>query len=91
MGGRSLGLQGLHIEKTARAILGHLRRLQGDLQDFQEDYATLGGHIRHASQKYDEATRKLTRLGDKLQIAGETPIEKLPEGKPETGNSKGSQ
>jgi DNA recombination protein RmuC len=75
-----LGLKGLHIEKTARDILGHLGRLQGDLQDFQQDYSTLGGHIRHAAQKYDEASRKLTRLDEKLQIVGDTPAEKLPEG-----------
>ncbi len=54
-----LGLKGLHIEKTARDILGHLGRLQGDLGDFQGEYATLGGHIRHAAQKYDDAERKL--------------------------------
>ena len=83
-----LGLKGLHIEKTARDILGHLGRLQGDLQDFQEDYDTLGGHIRHAAQKYDDAARKLTRLGDKLQLAGETPIDKLPEGDTPTGNEE---
>ncbi len=74
-----LGLKGLHIERTAHEILGHLGRLQGDLRDFQEDYVTLGGHIRHAAVKYDDAARKLTRLGDKLQVAGETPIEELPE------------
>jgi len=81
-----LGLKGLHIEKTARDILGHLGRLQGDLQDFQEDYSTLGGHIRHAATKYEEAATKLTRLGDKLQLAGETPVEKLPEKDNETRN-----
>jgi len=75
-----LGLKGLHIESAASEILGNLGRLQGDLTDFQEDYATLGTHIGHAAQKYDQATRKLTRLGDKLQLVGETPIEKLPEG-----------
>ena len=74
-----LGLKGLHIERTAHEILGHLGRLQGDLRDFQEDYVTLGGHIRHAAVKYDDAARKLTRLGDKLQVVGETPIEELPE------------
>ncbi len=79
-----LGLKGLHIESAAREILGHLGRLQGDLADFQDDYDTLGKHIRHAAQKYDEAARKLTRLGDKLQLAGETPVEKLPEGSTET-------
>ncbi len=74
-----LGLKGLHIERTAHEILGHLGRLQGDLRDFQEDYVTLGGHIRHAAVKYDDAARKLTRLSDKLQVIGETPIEELPE------------
>ena len=75
-----LGLKGLHIERTAHEILGHLGRLQGDLMDFQEDYDTLGGHIRHAAGKYGDAARKLTRLSDKLQVIGETPVEKLPEG-----------
>jgi DNA recombination protein RmuC len=75
-----LGLKGLHIERTAHEILGHLGRLQGDLMDFQEDYATLGGHIRHAAGKYDDAARKLTRLSDKLQVVGETPVEELPGG-----------
>ena len=79
-----LGLKGLHIESTAREILGHLARLRGDFEDFQDDYVTLGGHIRHATGKYDDAARKLTRLGDKLQLVGETPIEKLPEGSTET-------
>jgi len=79
-----LGLKGLHIEKTARDILGHLERLQGDLKDFQEDYITLGGHIRHAAGKYDEASAKLTRLDEKLRLAGETPVEKLPEASTET-------
>jgi DNA recombination protein RmuC len=84
-----LGLKGLHIEQSAHEILGHLGRLQGDLMDFQEDYATLGGHIRHAAGKYDDAARKLTRLSDKLQVIGETPIEKLPEG--DTGTPQESE
>jgi len=79
-----LGLKGLHIERDAREILGHLGRLQGEFTDFQDDYATLGTHIGHATQKYDDAARKLTRLGDKLRLAGETPIEKLPEASTET-------
>jgi len=75
-----LGLRGLHIESTARDILGHLGRLQGDLKDFEDDFDKLGGHIRHAAGKYDDATRKLARLDDKLHRIGEAPVEKLPEG-----------
>ena len=76
-----LGLKGLHIENAAGDILRHLQRLQGDLDDFQNDYDTLGGHINHAASKYDDAGRKLARLEDKLRIASETPVDQLPEGK----------
>jgi len=82
----AIGFEGLRVEKFAREILERLQSLQGDLADFQEDYATLGTHIGHAARKYDEAERKLTRLGDKLQLAGETPVEKLPEKDNETPN-----
>jgi len=80
-----LGLKGVQIEKFARDILGRLGRLQGDLANFQKDYATLGTHIRNAAQKHTEAETKLTRLSGRLElIAGETPIEKLAEGSTET-------
>ena len=71
---------GIHIEQTAGEILGQLGRLQGDLDDFQTEYDTLGGHIRHAANKYDDAGRKLNRLGDKLRLTSETRIERLPDG-----------
>ena len=79
------GLKGLHFESAAHEILGHLGRLQGDLSNFQEDYTTLGLHIRHAAQKYNEAERKLTKLGDKLQLASETSVKELPEGDTKNG------
>ena len=75
----ALGLRGLRIQNTAREILGRLSRLQNDFSSFQRDYETLGGHIQHAYTKYDDGARKLTRLGDKLQLAGETPVEQLSE------------
>ena len=81
-----LGLKGLHYEKAAGDIYAYVSRLQKDLDDFEEDYKTLGGHIRHAASKYEDADRKLGRLGDKLRLAGETPVEKLPEGSAETHN-----
>ncbi|UCB43300.1 MAG: DNA recombination protein RmuC [Dehalococcoidales bacterium] len=83
-----LGLKGLHIENTASEILRHLARLQGEFEGFQEDYDTLGGHIRHAATKYDDAGRKLARFEDKLRIAVETPVEKLPEGKETTDDTE---
>jgi DNA recombination protein RmuC len=75
-----LGLKGLHYEKAAGDIYAYVSRLQKDLGSFEEDYRTLGGHIRHAAVKYDDADRKLGRFGDRLRLAGETSTEKLPEG-----------
>jgi DNA recombination protein RmuC len=86
----TLGLKGLHIEKTARDILGHLGRLQGDLESFQEDYATLGMHIGHAARKYEEAGRKLTKLDEKIQITSQTTIAELPEVSTEVGDEDSS-
>ena len=78
------GLKGLHFEKAAGEILAYVRRLQSDFDDFQQDYEVVGGHIHHAANRYDEASRKLARFGDKLQRASETPVEELPEGDVET-------
>ena len=73
------GLKGLHFEEAAGEILAYVKGLQGDLDDFQQDYEIMGGHIHHAANKYEEAGRKLLRFGDKLQRASDTSIEKLPE------------
>ncbi|HUV56957.1 MAG TPA: DNA recombination protein RmuC [Dehalococcoidales bacterium] len=74
------GLRGLQFEKAAGEILSYVRRLQGDLNSFEDDFDKLGGHIRHAANKYDEASRKLARFEDKLQLTGGVSMEKLPEG-----------
>ena len=37
----------------------------------------MGSHIRHAVNKYDEASRKLVRFNDKLQLACEVPPKEL--------------
>jgi len=80
-----LGLKGLQVEKFAREILGHLERLKGELQSFQQDYDLIGRHISHAATRHTEARGKLTRLSGRLELlSGETPIEKLPEGSTET-------
>jgi len=94
----AIGFKGLQIEKFAQEILGRLQGLQGDLQDFQEDYELIGRHISHAASKHTEAETKLTRLSGRLELlgrleilTGETPIEKLPEGDTETHDEASSQ
>jgi DNA recombination protein RmuC len=83
------GLRGLQFEKAAGEILSYVRRLQGDLNSFEDDFDKLGGHIRHAANKYDEASRKLTRFEDKLQLTGGVSTDKLPEGESKTPEDEG--
>lgn len=68
-----LGLRGFRIEAKAKEIIGYLDRLAGDFQRFQENYETLGTHLRHARNKYEAADRTLASFGDKLLGAVELP------------------
>jgi DNA recombination protein RmuC len=63
------GLRGLQIEQRAEEILSHLGRLQGDFSRFREDFDTVGTHLTHAHNKYDEALRRLSQLEGKLEIS----------------------
>jgi DNA recombination protein RmuC len=61
-----LGLKGLRIEKSAREIIQHLGRLQGDFARFREDFEVLGKHLNNIRNRYDEASKRLDRFGEKL-------------------------
>lgn len=74
-----LGLRGLHVEKTARDIIGRLGRLQSDIGDFEDAYKTLGTHLAHAVSKYSEAERKLASLRGKIDATGEIGAEEIPQ------------
>lgn len=61
-----LGFKGLRIEKSAKEIHQRLQRLGGDFNKFKEDFDVLGKHLSNTRGKYEEATKKLDRLGDRL-------------------------
>ncbi len=61
-----LGFKGLRIEKSAQEIHQRLQRLSGDFNRFREDYDVLGKHLSNTRGKYEDATKKLDRLGDRL-------------------------
>jgi DNA recombination protein RmuC len=63
------GLRGMQIEKRAEEILSHLGRLQGDFAKFREDFDTVGNHITHAHNKYDDALRRLSKLEGQLEVS----------------------
>jgi len=62
----ALGLKGMTLEKNARQILENLKRIEGDLGRFREDFEVLGKHLRDAEAKYADADKNLARIENKL-------------------------
>lgn len=70
-----LGLQGLRIEKSAQEIIARLSRLAGDFERFRKEFEIVGNHLNNARSKYEEASRRLDRFGEKLAVSSEgTPL-----------------
>jgi DNA recombination protein RmuC len=62
-----MGLHGMAIEKQAETIRANLQRLSSDWNMFTDDWRTMGGHLRNATNKYDDGQKKLDRLGLQLE------------------------
>lgn len=62
-----LGLQGMHIERRAKEIMGNLNRLGREYDRFSKEFETLGGHISNASKKYEEAEKRLGKVEDQIE------------------------
>jgi len=61
-----VGFQAIKIEKKTRQIYDNLKRLEKDVVVFISDYGTLGTHIRSASSKYEELSKRIERISSKL-------------------------
>ena len=67
-----LGLRGMQVEKNAKMILGHLQTLRIEFDRFADEFSTVGKHLTNARSKYDDAEKRMGRVGDRLkQIGGE--------------------
>jgi DNA recombination protein RmuC len=62
-----LGLKGMHVEEQAQEILKNIARLSGDFGKFQEEFDLVGKHLTNTKTRYDEADKRLSKFGDKLQ------------------------
>ena len=62
-----MGLHGLQIEKQAAEIRQNLKALNVSFADFIATWDTLGGHLRHSYEKYDEGQKKLDKLVIRLE------------------------
>jgi len=67
-----IGFQAMKIEQKAKEIYNNLKRLEKDVAVFVRDHAVLGTHLRSASAKHEDLTKKIEKVSLKLQhIAGE--------------------
>ncbi|MBU2540495.1 MAG: DNA recombination protein RmuC [Candidatus Omnitrophica bacterium] len=60
------GLKGLTIQRNIVKIMRELGKVTGEFSKFKGEFSVLGGHIRNAKQKFDDAQLRLDRFGDKL-------------------------
>lgn len=72
----ALGLRGLQIEQRAQQIMAYLGTLEGEFAKFTDDFETLGRHISHAKNKYDESLNVLTRFEGRL-VRARQPVGEL--------------
>jgi len=61
-----VGFQAIKIEKRARQIYDNLKRLEKEVVVFMNDYGTLGTHIRSASSKYEDLSKRIERISSRL-------------------------
>jgi DNA recombination protein RmuC len=73
-----LGLRGMRIEERAKEIFQNLKRLEGDLERFKEDFRLVGKHLGNAQSAYAGADKRLDQFGQKL-LAADAEKKGLPE------------
>lgn len=61
------GLKGMELERRGGEILSHLRRLQGDLDKFSNEYVKLGTHLTNARGAFERGDKRLAGLDIKLR------------------------
>jgi DNA recombination protein RmuC len=70
-----MGLKGLEIDRNAEEIISALGRLKVDFDRFAGDFESIRTHLRHASNSYDSAERRLQKFADKLRQVVSAPSE----------------
>ena len=66
-----LGLKGMHIEETARELLSKLGSLKKDFGLFEEKFTLVGKHLGNSKTAYEDAEKRLNRVGTRLENLSE--------------------
>jgi len=66
-----VGLKSLHVSQQAESILRQMESLRFELEKFTGVYDKLGTHLKNAGKSYDDSTRALSKLENRVQnLAG---------------------
>jgi len=66
-----VGLKSLHVSQQAESILRQMESLRFELEKFTGVYEKLGTHLKNAGKSYDDSTRALGKLENRVQnLAG---------------------
>jgi DNA recombination protein RmuC len=66
-----VGLKSLHVSQQAEFILRQMESLRFELEKFTDVYDKLGTHLKNAGKSYDDSTRALGKLENRVQnLAG---------------------
>lgn len=68
-----LGLRGLAVEGRAREIIEHLGELRRRLDRFGDSFDVAARHLSNAHKQFDEASRRLSRVGDAVNALDAAP------------------
>lgn len=72
-----VGLKGQQVQKNVREIMQNLSRLRGDITRFGESFDILGSHLQNARTKYEESSKRLGTINEKLEKIEAPDEEKL--------------
>lgn len=61
-----LGLKGLRVEESARAVLDNLDRLRQEFDKFTEKFALIGTQLDNARKNFDESEKRLGKVTGKM-------------------------